>query len=209
MFRLKDTEQLFRMSTSQGKALSEGRPLRADARRNRARVLVAAETVLAREGLGASMRAIAQEAGVGLGTIYRHFPTQEDLYEAIIVDRAQRLLSQAAALLEAEDAGAAFFGFLTDIVVDATRRKGMADVLADAGIDIKAGMSEASSAMREAIQSLLTRAQQSGAVREDLLMPELLALLSALYMAAERNQWNVELRARTLAIVFDGCRPHH
>ncbi|MFF5207499.1 TetR/AcrR family transcriptional regulator [Streptosporangium sp. NPDC000396] len=185
----------------------DARPLRADARRNRALVLEAAEAILARDGLGASMRAIARHAGVGLGTIYRHFPTQEALYQAIIIDRTQRLVDRAQSLHHADDPGAAFFDFFTDIVENATRKKTLADVLADAGIDAKAGMSEISRNMRDAIETLLTRAQRAGAVRDDLHMPELLALLAATCMAAERNQWDRELRTRTLAIVFDGCRP--
>ncbi|MFC9399222.1 TetR/AcrR family transcriptional regulator [Streptomyces sp. NPDC057027] len=187
----------------------EAKPLRADARRNRARVLEAAEAVLARDGVAASMRAVAQEAGVGLGTIYRHFPTRETLYEAILVARMERLIEHTPALREAEDAGAAFFGFFTDIVDNATRMRALADVLADAGIDAKAGLSEVGSAVRSAIETLLIRAQQEGAVREDLRMPELLTLLGAVCMAAERQQWEPELRDRTLGVVFDGCRPHH
>ncbi|MFC9590043.1 TetR/AcrR family transcriptional regulator [Streptomyces sp. NPDC056944] len=187
----------------------EAKPLRADARRNRARVLEAAETVLARDGVAASMRAVAQEAGVGLGTIYRHFPTRETLYEAILVARMERLIEHAPALREAEDAGAAFFGFFTDIVDNATRMRALADVLADAGMDVKAGLSEVGSAVRSAVEALLIRAQQEGAVREDLRLPELLALLGAVCMAAERQQWEPELRDRTLRVVFDGCRPHH
>ncbi|MFF8379334.1 TetR/AcrR family transcriptional regulator [Streptomyces sp. NPDC015661] len=188
---------------------AEDRPMRADARRNRVRVLRAAETVLAREGLGASMRSIAQEAGVGLGTIYRNFPTQEALYEAIIVERVQRLIDHAATLREAvdADAGDAFFGFFTEIVANSTRQRALADVLVEAGIDIKAGMSETGKAMREAVEALLARAQRAGAVREDLRMPELLALLSATCMAAERNQWDDALRARALGLLFDGFRP--
>ncbi|MFF1871192.1 TetR/AcrR family transcriptional regulator [Kitasatospora herbaricolor] len=187
----------------------EARPLRADARRNRARVLEAAEAVLARDGVAASMRSVAQEAGVGLGTIYRHFPTRETLYEAVLVARMERLIENVPALREAGDAGAAFFGLFTDIVDNATRMRAVADVLADAGIDVKAGMSEVGSAVRSAIEVLLIRAQRKGAVRDDLRMPELLALLGAMCMAAERNQWDAELRDRALGVVFDGCRPHH
>jgi AcrR family transcriptional regulator len=146
---------------------------------------------------------------VGLGTIYRHFPTQEALYQAIIVDRMRKLIAEAGALSTADDPGAAFFGFFTDIVENATRQKTLADVLADAEVDVKAGISEISRDMLQVIETLLTHAQRAGAVREDLHMPELLALLAATCMAAERNQWNRELRTRTLSIVFDGCRPHH
>jgi AcrR family transcriptional regulator len=146
---------------------------------------------------------------VGLGTIYRHFPTQEALYQAVIIDRTQRLVAEADALSAAADPGAAFFAYFTGIVVNATQKKALADVLAEADIDPKAGMADIGRDMRNAVEKLLVRAQQAGAVRRDLHMSELLALLAATCMAAERNQWSDALRARTLAIVFDGLRPHH
>jgi AcrR family transcriptional regulator len=183
--------------------------MRADAQRNRVRVLEAAEEVLAAEGLSASMRTIAERAGVGLGTIYRHFPTQEALYQAIIVERMQRLVDEASTLLTAPDPGVSFFTFFTRIVESATRKKALADALADAGIDPKAGMADISRGMRHAVEGLLSRAQHAGAVRQDLQMPELLALLAAASLAAERNQWSDELRDRALTIMFDGLRPHH
>ncbi|GAA2095889.1 TetR/AcrR family transcriptional regulator [Actinomadura alba] len=186
---------------------ADARPLRADARRNRARVLQAAEVILARDGLSAPMRAIAQEAGVGLGTIYRHFPTQEALYQAIIIDRTRRLLAEADTLRATADPGTAFFEFLTRIVGDAEQKKALADVLTDAGIDPKAGLADIQRDMRHAIETLLADAQRSGAVRRDLELPELLALLGATYMAAERNRWSPELRGRTLALLFDAFRP--
>ncbi len=187
----------------------EAKPLRADAQRNRARILAAAEVALARDGLSASMRTIAGHADVGLGTIYRHFPTQEALYQAIIIDRTQRLVAEADALAAAEDPGTAFFTYLTRIVADATQKKALADVLTDAGIDPKAGMADVGRDMRNAIERLLTGAKEAGEVRPDLNLPELLAVLGGICMAAERNQWDADLRTRTLGFVFDGLRPHH
>ena len=183
--------------------------LRADAARNRERVLAAAEAVLARDGLPASMRAVAAHAGVGLGTIYRNFPTQEALYQAIIVQRTGALIAEAAELSAAQEPGPAFLGYFTRIVEHAARTKAMADLLARAGVDPKSGMGDVSHDMREAVQALLTRAQQAGAVRADLHMPELMALLTATCLAAEHSQWDAGLRTRTLAIVFDGMRPQH
>ncbi|RKN37501.1 TetR/AcrR family transcriptional regulator [Streptomyces hoynatensis] len=185
----------------------EARPLRADARRNRARVLDAAEAVLAAQGVGASMRAIAREANLGLGTIYRHFPTREALFQAILANRARRMIAHAAALREAPDPGEAFFGFFAALVAESARKKAMVDVLAAAGIDPKAGASSVAEAMREAIAALLGRAQRAGAVRADLGMAELLAILGGLCLGAERDPWPDEVRARVLAITFDGFRP--
>jgi AcrR family transcriptional regulator len=187
----------------------EARPRRADAARNRERVLTAAEAVLARDGLSASMRAIADHAGVGLGTIYRNFPTQEALYQAILVQRTRALVAEAAELAGARDPGPAFFGYFTRVVEHSMRAKAMTDLLARAGIDPKSGMAGIGRDMRHAVEALLVRAQQAGAVRPDLRLPELMAILTAVCLAAEHSQWDAQLRARTLAIVFDGMRPEH
>jgi AcrR family transcriptional regulator len=184
----------------------EPRPQRADAARNRERVLAAAEAVLARDGLSASMRAVAADAGVGLGTIYRNFPTQEALYQAIIVRRTRALVAEAAELAGAPDPGQAFFGYFTSVVEHAMRTKAIADLLARAGIDPKSGMAGVGDDMRHAVGALLARAQQAGAVRPDLHMPELMAILTAACLAAEHSQWDAGLRAKTLAIMFDGMR---
>jgi AcrR family transcriptional regulator len=185
----------------------EARPRRADAVRNRECVLASAEAVLARDGLSASMRAIAADAGVGLGTIYRNFPTQEALYQAIIVRRTKGLLGEAAELAGAPDPEQAFFGYFTRVVENAMRTKAIADVLVRAGIDPKSGMAGVGDDMRHAVEVLLGRAQQAGGVRPDLRMPEVMAILTATCLAAEYSQWDTELRTRTLAIVFDGMRP--
>jgi AcrR family transcriptional regulator len=186
--------------------MTDGTSMRADARRNRTRILAVAEAVLARDGLSASLREIARQAEVGMATIYRQFPTKEALYEAIVVGRMQALAEEGRELTTAEDAGAAFFHFFTRVVEEATQKKMLADALADAGIDVKAGMSELTQEMPRVIETLLTRAQRAGAVREDLGMPELLALLTAASLAAERARWDDGLRTRTLGFMFDGLR---
>jgi AcrR family transcriptional regulator len=177
--------------------------MRVDARRNRARVLEAAEEVLARDGLAASMRAIADLAQVGVGTIYRQFPTKEALYQAIVVDRAQRLADRATELAQAGDAGEAFFAFFAMIVDHATTQYVLVDAVQAAGLDPKAGAPD----LRGPIETLLVQAQRAGAVRPDLAMPELLALLSATCQGARQGSWSPALRDKTLGIIFDGLRP--
>ncbi|GLW68278.1 TetR family transcriptional regulator [Kitasatospora phosalacinea] len=186
------------------------RPLRTDARRNRERVLSAAEAVLAREGSAASMRAVAEAAGVGLGTIYRHFPTREALFAAVMSTRMLQLAELSGELSEAADAGAAFFEFFTAVVDNAGRMRAVADALADAGVDVKTDSSDvsgAAAALRTALGTLLERARQHGRLRPDLHLPEALALLAAMCLAAERHQWDPAPRDRALAILFDGFRP--
>ncbi|MGD0556151.1 MAG: helix-turn-helix domain-containing protein [Streptosporangiaceae bacterium] len=96
------------------------KPLRADARRNRDRVLDAARTAFAAEGLTVSLDELAKRAGVGPGTLYRHFPTKESLFEAVMHDRLGRLADEGAALENAADPGAAFFAFLDVLAAELT-----------------------------------------------------------------------------------------
>ena len=181
--------------------------MRADAARNRDRVLEAAELVLTRDGLDAPMRAIARQAGVGIGTVYRQYPTKEALYQAIMADRMERLVERASSLATGADAGAAFFAFFDSIVMDATTKKIFADALIDAGIDAKAASGEAAGHdVLTAIETLLVRAQRAGAVRADVGMPEVLGLLSGACLAAKQQHWDAGRRSRTLGIVFDGLR---
>ena len=88
------------------------RAMRADARRNHARVLSAARKCMARDGLEAGMEEIARCAKVGVGTVYRHFPNKDDLVEALAADRFQRLAELAREALEREDPGQAFDDFV-------------------------------------------------------------------------------------------------
>ncbi|HZD02936.1 MAG TPA: helix-turn-helix domain-containing protein [Actinomycetes bacterium] len=183
------------------------RPLRADARRNRARVLEAAEAVFAADGLSAPVEQIARRAGVGIGTVYRHFPTKEVLFEAILVSRFERLAEEANSLSLAGDAGAAFFGLFTRMVEEAAAKKAFADALARAGVDAKAATSAVGQELRRAFGALLARAQQAGAVRDDIDTDQAMAVLAGACLAAEHASWDRDLQAGALAIVFDGLRP--
>lgn len=182
------------------------RPMRADARRNRARVIEAAEALLAKHGMSATMRDVARAAQVGLGTVYRHFATKEELYQAIARERVLRLLDAAHSAAEADDAGSAFFDFFTLAVVESTGEKALVDALVSAGLNPKAATSGLYRELEDATELLLYRAQAASAVRDDVARPELLALITSTCIAADRQQWNPELRDRVLAVIFDGLR---
>ncbi|GAA1723457.1 TetR/AcrR family transcriptional regulator [Fodinicola feengrottensis] len=180
--------------------------MRTDAQRNRAKVLAAAEVVLARDGTAGSMRAVAQEAGVGLGTIYRHFPTQEALYQAIVSERTRDLIDEAEPLMSATDSAAAFFDFFARIIKHSAEKKALYEVIRAAGLDPTVDMDHVVRDMRNAIEKLLTRAQEAGTIRQSLRIPEVFALMTATARGAESDSWNDELRSRTLAVIFDGMR---
>ncbi len=182
------------------------KPLRADARRNRARVLDAAEAVVAAKGVAASTEEIAQRAGVGVGTVFRHFPTKEALLAAIVAGRLRRLAEQADALADAEDPGAAFFAFFTRVIEHSATKLAFVDALTEAGVDVEEAVSEVGQELRRALGTLLSRAKQAGAVRDDVGVTELIALLVGASRAAQHAR-DGDVRARTVAIVLDGLRP--
>lgn len=194
-------------SPAQPSGAGAARPLRADARRNRARILDVAEDVFAAKGTTASTEEIARRAGVGIGTVFRHFPTKESLLEAIVVRRLRRLADDAAALSAAGDPGAAFFEFFTRVVDQAATKNAFADALAEAGIDVQHSASEVGQDLLRALGTLLTRAQRAGAVRDEVRVTEVMALLVGTSRAMEHAGWDRDVKARTLAIVFDGLRP--
>lgn len=180
--------------------------MRADARRNRARLLEAAEAVFAARGTSASTEEIAQQAGVGIGTLFRHFPTKETLLEAILMDRVARLGDMARSMTTSDDPGAALFDLFTHMVEQAATKRTYIDALADGALDSRITRSQVGQEAVQALGSLLARAQQAGAVRDDIGVTELIALVVGASRAAEHTGWDGAVRARTLQVVFDGLR---
>lgn len=181
---------------------SAGRPLRADARRNRGRVLRAAREAFAQSGFGVPLDEIAARAGVGPGTVYRHFPTKEALFQAVIEARLTDLVADARARADSGDPGAAFFSFLARVGDEAAHKRDLSDA-----IDVPGPLRDA---MQDALGVLLHRAQRAGAVRGDVTTPELIALLKGM-MAGIREASALApdpARAgRFLAILAAGLRP--
>ncbi len=196
------------MSTPAGGREADGgvRVQRADARANRARILDVAEEVFGTGGESASTEEVARLAGVGIATVFRHFPTKTALLEAVLVRRFDRLREQAESLLDAADPGEAFFGFFRYLVADAPSKIGIAEALLDAGGDDGAAV-QASAELRRAFGALLQRAQHAGAIRDDAGLPELYALLAGVSRAAALGHLDEQTRARMLTIVFDGLAP--
>jgi AcrR family transcriptional regulator len=180
------------------------RPLRADAARNRARVLEVAYETFAAEGLAVPIDEIARRAGVGAGTVYRHFPTKEDLYRAVIEDRINRIVDDGRALLSSADPGQALFAFLRSMVLQwgATDR-GLAEALAGLGVDVKAAVPEAEDAFLGLLGDLLRAGQKAGTVRGDLDVRDVKALMVG---AQAMQTYNAEAAERLTEVVLDGLR---
>uniref|UniRef100_UPI000E348E2F TetR/AcrR family transcriptional regulator n=1 Tax=Jiangella endophytica TaxID=1623398 RepID=UPI000E348E2F len=191
---------------------TEVRPLRADARRNQARILEAADEVFAAHGPATSTEQIARRAEVAIGTVFRHFPTKAALVEAVFIDRLRRLTATAAELSAGPDPGAAFFTFVTRWAELSAVKHAFADALARDGVDV-AGAAAAGEYVRvraeltAAVGALLERAQGAGAVRADVGTAELDALLIGAARAVEHTAGHPGVRRRTLTIILDGLRP--
>jgi AcrR family transcriptional regulator len=184
-----------------------GMPRRVDARANRGRILDVAEEVFGAGGESASTEEVARLAGVGIATVFRHFPTKAALLQAVLVRRFERLREQAEALLDDEEPGSAFYTFFRHLVADAATKIAIGEALLDAGGDGDGEAFQASNGLRRAVGALLERAQRAGAVREDVELPEVYALLVGMSRAAAYAGLDDEVTARALAIVFDGLAP--
>lgn len=180
--------------------------MRADARDNRERILTAAEEVFGASP-AASTEDVAKLAGVGIATVFRHFPTKVELLEAVYTLRLERLRDRAAELAAAADPGEAFFGFFGQVVAEAGSKIAIAETLNAAGSVVGEDARRAGSGLRQAFGELLDRAQQSGAVRVDAALPEVYALLIGASRGATATGLEPEVRDRMLALVYDGLRP--
>jgi AcrR family transcriptional regulator len=179
--------------------------LRADARRNRARILAAAAEVFAEHGASASTEEIARRAGVAIGTVFRHFATKDDLLRAIMKDLLEQLTSQVSLLATEGDPATGLQEFFASIVGQAAAKKTVVDLLAAAGTDVS--VSAAIQALEQGIGTLLSRAQRAGVVRRDLQVTELMALITSTCHGALHGGWDDRLQQRVLTIIFDGLRP--
>jgi AcrR family transcriptional regulator len=183
-----------------------GRARRVDAQANRGRILDVAEEVFGRGGESTSTEEVARLAGVGIATVFRHFPTKALLLQAVLVRRFDRLRERAEAMLGAADPGAAFFGFFRDVVADAATKIAIGEALLDAGGDSDGEAARAAAGLRRAVGALLQQAREAGAVRADVALPEVYTLLVALSHTAAQAGADKEVTAQALVIVFDGLK---
>lgn len=180
--------------------------MRADALKNRQRILDAAAAVFAEQGVSVPIDVVAERAGVGVGTLYRHFPTKEALFEAIVASKIEDLVSMAKRAAEAPDPGPAFYEFVRLLASEATVKADIFDVLDSAGIDIKSRVSNHAKALEEALDQLLARAAGCGQVRADIVGEDVLGLVIGTCHGARRVGRSSESTLRLIGILCEGLR---
>ncbi len=159
------------------------RPLRADAQTNHDRLLVVAAEAFAREGTQASLKAIAQKAGVGIGTLYRRFPTRETLVEAVYRNEVARLCAAAPTLLETLPPEPALEAWMERFVGFMATKQGMADVLRAVLLSEEDRL-HTRALLREAIATLLEAGTATGALRAGIDPNDVLMALGGITMIA-------------------------
>ncbi|WP_329003425.1 TetR/AcrR family transcriptional regulator [Kribbella sp. NBC_00709] len=180
--------------------------MRADARDNRARIMTAADDVFGRSP-SASTDDVARLAGVGIATVFRHFPTKTELLEAVLTLRLERLRDRALELAGSDDPGTAFFEFFTQVVSESASKLAIAEALTASGAAAGDEPRAAGRGMREAFDGLLTAAQKTGAVRADAQFAEVYALLIGASRGATAANLEPPVRDRMLALIYDGLKP--
>lgn len=183
------------------------RQLRADARRNRERVLRTAQKMFATEGLGVSLDEIARRAGVGPGTVHRHFPSKEALYLAVATDQLEQLVAEAE-VLAATDDPAALFTLLARMMASGAVNTAVKSALVAAEFDLRTAAPTIAADLTGHVAGLLDRAHAAGVVRRDLDVDEVMALVAGAFAAirhvgAESSQ---DRSAHIARIILDGMR---
>ena len=184
------------------------RELRADARRNREQVLRTAQQLFATEGLGVSLDEIARRAGVGPGTVHRHFPTKEALYLAVATEMLQQLVAEAEALATAGDP-AALFTLLSRMMATGAENVAVKSALAAAEFDLRTAAPGVAADLTRQVADLLDRAHAAAVVRPDLTVDEVMALVAGAFAAIRHAgaETSREHSAHIAQIILDGLRP--
>ena len=186
-------------------AAADERPLRADARRNREKVLAAARSVFSENGRDAQMDDVARRAGVGVGTVYRHFPTKEALIEALMVDSFQAIAAQAVAALDIEDPWEA----LTSVLWRGAEIMAADRALSEVFASIPGAMEQAMptvEGLQATMSELMRRAKRAGALREDVVPEDIPMIMCGIGAATKKEHRCSAPWRRHLSIVLDGLR---
>lgn len=182
-----------------------GRPLRADAQRNRDKILAAAVRVFSEEGLDAHFERIAREAGVGTGTLYRNFPTREALIEAAYRNEVARLCEAASDLLATMPPAEALRVWTRRFIDYATAKYGMADALRAVVASGSNPYADSHEMIQGALNSLMEACVAAGTIRSDIRPTDMFAALAGIALTSAKPEQR-EQAERLLDLTLDGLR---
>jgi AcrR family transcriptional regulator len=181
-----------------------GAKMRADARRSRIKLLEAATAAFAEHGADAPLDDIARRAGVGIGTLYRHFPTRTDLQAAVYRSQVIAVCETSDKLVATVTPEEAFFGWVRALTGYLTTKRGLSRALIEAVGKDSELISGCWTAMHQSTDRLLAHAQQAGVLRADISSQDVLRLVHGITIATEQSPADTD---RLLAMVLDGLRP--
>jgi AcrR family transcriptional regulator len=181
------------------------RALRADARRNRAKVLDAARVLLAERGLDTPVDEIARAAGVGVGTVYRHFPAKDDLFEALIEERFIGLAEAARQALEDADSWEGFLGFMRHSAQVTVEDRGVSEAM-DRMPAMCDRVAESKSELQALSAQLVDAARATGKLRADFVPADIPNLICGLGRATRAREGALDNWERYLDIMLAGLR---
>ncbi|MFF3331330.1 TetR/AcrR family transcriptional regulator [Streptomyces sp. NPDC002888] len=188
--------------------MAQVRPMRADARRNYERLLRAAADAFAEHGENASLDDIAKRAGVGSGTLYRHFPNRHALLEAAYVGRIEELAARAGELAEELPPGEALVAWLNEVCVTTIQVRGLKALMGSAVTDTgPVAVTECGTVLKQASAALVEAAQREGTLREDVEAVEVLRLAHGVATASELANGEGKYIRRYLSLLTEGLRP--
>src|SRR5690349_6428800 len=144
--------------------------------------------MFAKDGLAVSVDDIAKRAGVGIGTLYRHFPTKDALVAAMVVERIGRLAEHMETQLEAPDAGAALRALIERMVDEGVQKRDFVDSLGNKALLMTPALDQSRTRYRKALARLLSRAQEQGAVRADVQATDITELVKGLFAADPKSR---------------------
>ena len=195
-----------RTSNLQEPAGAVTRARRADAQRNVERLVAAARDAFAVHGPGAPLDDIARAAGVGPGTLYRHFPTRLALFEAVYRDSVERLCADGPRLSATESPADALIDWLRGFVRVVSQKRGLAGALTEEGRTSEV-FAQCHAMINATGGELLDRAKAAGAIRDDVALDDVLKMAKAFAIAGESSPEGPVLAERLLVLAMDGLRP--
>jgi AcrR family transcriptional regulator len=180
--------------------VTDDRPMRSHARRNRERIIDAAREALTGTGQDVSLNEIARKAEVGIGTLFRHFPNRDALLEALTYERTMALCAEATRLIDAMEPAAALAKWTRCLAYHMATCRGLPAAL------VTGGLGASYQALDQAAASLLVRAQKAGEVRIDLDVPTLISMASAASWLLEQDPDRNDRADFMLAAIAEGLR---